>query len=303
MKKHKQEIIGEIAVFVTIVMYAFWPIGATFGAKALPQIQFLAYTTLIGSILFFFTTFLKKEFHYLKKAKNIGWLLLYTILISVLPYGVMTYAARYTSAIDISLLVQTEAVFAAIVGWVILKEHIQVSKFFGILAIVAANVLLLYKGGAQISVANLVIAVAPVSFVFANLVAKKLQSEGLGWSPLLLFRSVTGGLIILLIAAQVEGLQVPPMNLWLFIFFFGFFLFGLEKIFWQMALHRMDMSKSGALIGATPVFTFVLSYLILDEAPERYQWAALVLTMIGVLLVLRTTSKQWSKTNPSQSAH
>lgn len=303
MKKHKQEIIGEICVFVVIVIYAFWPIGVAYGAKALPQIQFLAYTSLVGSILFFFTTLFKKEFHHFKKLNNIGWLLLYTILISVLPYGVMTYAARYTNAIDISLLVQTEAIYAVIIGWIVLKEHIQFNKLLGILSIVAANVLLLYEGGAHISMANLVIAMAPLSFVCANLVAKKLLENGVGWSPLLFFRSFIGGLIILSIAAKVEGLQVPPSNLWWFLFIFGFVLFGLEKIFWQMALHRMDMSKSGVLTGATPIFSFLFVYLLFNETPQPYQWAALALTMLGVLLVLRTRSKQWGKTNPSQSVH
>ncbi len=293
MKKHREEQIGELFGFLTVLMYAFWPIGTNYLAKQMPPIQFLAYITLLGAVPVLFASIYFKQVKQLMNLRTAGWLLLYTLLIAVIPYGVITYASQFTTAIDTAFLTQTEGIFAAIMGYLIFKEHISLKKLAGIGFILSANIVLLYEG-VELNEANLAIALSPIGFVLANVIAKRLQKKGLGWAPILLFRSAVGGGILLLVASQLEVLAVPAKNLWVPILLMGFVIFGLQKICWQISLHRMDLSKATAIINTMPVVSFFLAYLILDEVPTQSQWLAFGLMVVGVLFILRLHSKQWT---------
>lgn len=292
MGKHKQERLGEWYAIITVIMYAFWPIGTNVIAKQMPPIQFLAYVTLLGAVPVLISTIYLKQVRQLFNARILGRMFLYTLLIAVIPYGVITYSSQFTTAIDTAFLTQTEGIFAAFMGWLIFKEHIKPKKLIGIGFILGANILLLYKG-VEFSAANLAIALSPIGFVFANVIAKQLQKEGVGWAPILLFRSLVGGGILLAVAAYAEALSVPPEHLWLPLVLMGLVIFGLQKIFWQLALHRLDLSKCTAIINTMPVLSFFLAFLILDEVPTLSRWVALGLMVVGILFIMQTHSKQW----------
>ncbi len=293
MVKHREEKLGEWFGLATVLMYAFWPIGANFIAKQMPPIQFLAYITLLGAVPMFFSTIYLKQFKQLFHAKTLVNLLVYTILLAVIPYVIITYATQFTSAINTGFLTQTEGVYGLILGWLIFKESIDRNKALGFGFIFLANALLIYNGGVELNWANVAIAIAPVSFVVGNVIAKKLQKERVGWAPLLFFRNFVGGLIILLMAVPAEEIALPPAHLIWPILLLGLTVFGLEKIFWQLTLHRMDLSKATAIVITAPVFTFFLAYLLLGEVPDLYQWLAFIFTVVGMVFIMRTHSKQW----------
>lgn len=293
MKKHREERLGEWYGLGTVLLYALWPIGANFAAKQMPPIQFLAYITLLGAVPVLIATLYKKQLKQLFNVKTLAVLLLYTVLLAVIPYVIITYATQYTSAIDTGFLTQTEGIFGAVLGWMVFKESIDRNKLLGFGFIFLANFLLIYNGGVDFNWANVAIAIAPVSFVLGNIIAKNLQKEKLGWAPLLLFRNGVGGLIILLIALAFEDLALPPENLLWPVLFLGLTVFGLEKIFWQLSLHRLDLSKATAIVITAPVFTFFLAYFFLGEVPDIYQWMAFIFTLIGIGFILKTHSKQW----------
>lgn len=293
MKKHKEESLGELFGLGTVFLYALWPIGANFIAKQMPPMQFLAYVTLLGAVPVLISTIHLKQFRQLLNLRILFDLLLYTLLLAVIPYVVITYATQFTSAINTGFLTQTEGVYGAILGWAIFRESVERNKVLGFTCIFLASFLLIYDGGVELNWANVAIALAPISFVLGNVIAKNLQKQNLGWAPLLFFRNAVGGLIILMMALPFEDLAFPPEHLVLPVLFLGLMVFGLEKILWQLSLHRLDLSKATAIVITAPVFTFVLAYLFLDEVPDGYQWTAFALTLVGMVFILRTHSKQW----------
>lgn len=293
MKKHQQEKFGELLIGLQVLFQAFWPVGAHYGATQMPQIQFLAYITLLSSVLFLGISLYKREFKSLWNKKILLQLSAYTLLSAVLPYGIIVYATRYSSAIETTLLTQSEVIFAALFAWIFLKEKISANKLFGISSILLANSLILYSGGLNFNWANLALFFAPLLFVLANSIAKNLQKEGLSWSLILSFRMTVGGLILLIFAHTVEGLQVPAVRLLPFLFLFTFFVFGLGKILWQMALHRLDLSKVTALGVSSPAISLLIAFLWLGEIPSNVQWLGILFVGVGTLALLKTHSKQW----------
>jgi drug/metabolite transporter (DMT)-like permease len=209
--------------------------------------------------------------------------------------GIIVYATRYSSAIETTLLLQSEVIFAALFAWGFLKEEISKNKLYGIFFSLFANILILYNGGVEFKWANLALFFAPFFFVLANSIAKNLQKEDLSWSLILSFRMTIGGILLLIFAHLLEGLEAPPTRLLPFLFCFAFFVFGVGKILWQMALHRLDLFKVTALGLGTPAVSLLLAFLWLGETPSNVQWLGILLACIGTIFLLKTRSKQWGE--------
>ncbi len=293
MKKHRQEKLGELIIGLQVFLQAFWPVGAHYGATQMPQLQFLAYITLISSILFTGISLYKHEFKHLWNLPLLGKLGAYTLLTAVFPYGIIVYATRYSSAIETTFLTQSEVIFAALFAWIFLKEHISKNKLCGIALVLMANILILYSGGLNLNWANVALFLAPLLFVLGNAIAKDLQKKGLSWSLILSFRMTIGGIILLISAQIIEGVHLPPANLVPFLLLFTIFVFGLGKMLWQMALHRLDLSKATALGVSTPAISLLIAYVWLGEVPSNIQWVGIICMCIGLGFLLKTHSKQW----------
>lgn len=295
MKKHKEEKLGELWIALSVVFQAFLPVGAHFGATQMPQIQFLAYVTLVSSFLYLPISIYKREVGNTKSIKTIFYLLAYTLLVGVIPYGIIMYATRFSSAIETTLLTQTEVIFALIFGYVYLKEKISKYKLIGAVCILVANTLLLYQNNFIWSWANTALFLAPAFFVVGNSISKKLQKEGTSWSLILVFRSLVGGLILLGIAQAIEGLTIPSSNMMIFIPIFAISVFGFGKIFWQLALHRLDLSKVTALGLSHPGISLIIAFIWLGEIPTSNQWLSIFIMFLGIFFLLKTNSRQWAE--------
>lgn len=292
--KHAEEKKGELYASIKIALEGFIPVGAYYGTQLMPQIEFLAIITLLSGFLFFVAAWYRKELKYALPKKYLGSFFAYTILVAVIPYGIIFYATKYSTAIDTALLLQTEAIFAAVLGWYVLKEKITRNRVLGLTLILCADAAILYKGRIELSVANIAIATAPVLFVFGNLIVKRLHNDGVMWAPVLLFRQLVGGIILLAISFLFEPVVFPSLKLWLFLLPFGIIGFGVSKLFWQIALQRMDVSKLTALLAITPIISAAISFAWLGEIPTVIQSFAITLTVLGVGFLLNTTSKQWT---------
>lgn len=292
MTKHAEEKKGEIYILIKFVLESFVPVAAYYGATRMPQIEFLAIVTLISSLLFVAITFYYKQFHQLFDLKKWPSFFLYTLAV-MSAWAIIFYATKYSNALDTSLLLQSEILYAALIGFFLLKEKMPLAKIIGIVCITFSNIAVLFKGQISFSLANFALFTAPFIFVLGNVLAKKLQREGTGWAPLLLFRQLAGGLLLLVFSFSFEDTVMPTANLWFFLIAFAFAGFGIGKMLWQMALHRLDVSKVTAFMGSSTIISAAIAYFWLNEVPNNYQWASIVLTIIGVGFLLQTTSKQW----------
>ncbi len=294
MIKNVEEKKGESYALVKIALEGFIPVGAYYGTQLMPQIEFLAIITLFSSILFFAATWYRHEFKGVFQKKSIKSFFAYTLFTAVIPYSIIFFATKYSTAIDSALLLQSETIYAAFICWYFLKERVTYAKAIGVALILIADLAILYKGTIRFSYANIAIAVAPIIFVFGNMIVKKLHNTGVSWAPVLLFRQFIGGIILLIISLLFEPVILPSSNIWLFLSIFGVIGFGVSKMFWQLALQRLDVSKLTALLSTTPVVSAIISFIWLGVPPTNTQYFAILLTVFGVGFLFNTTSKQWT---------
>lgn len=289
---HKKERAGEWAAIGHLVLDGFWPVGAAYGTQflGLAPIGLLGWASFFASLFFIALVWQKKCFSQLFDRRFLGGSALYTVCM-LLPYAAIFYAAKSNTAMDVSLLTQSEVIFAALIGWLFLKEKIQSYRVIGVLFVFIANIIVLYDGGVDLQSSSLILIFAPVVFVFGNTIAKRLQANGMDFRALLLFRSFLGGGALILTSLFLESSASFSREIWLFLFAFGFLAFGLPKALWQIALNKIDLSKTTAIGLSYPAFSFLFAYLLMGEIPTLYHWLGLGLSFTGIWFLMKSSSR------------
>jgi len=160
--------------------------------------------------------------------------------------------------------------------------------------VTGAVVILLPKAGTP-QIGDLIILAAvtlpPIANRFQQIARSKVNAE-----TMMFLRSLLSGSILLAAAFLFE---VAPTSgdiraSWLLLFINGFFLFGLSKIFWIEAIHRISVSKAISLAASGPLITMLYAWLLLKDAPTIWQFAGFVPIFFGVVLVTKRAGPQKS---------
>ncbi len=148
-------------------------------------------------------------------------------------------------------------------------------------------VTIVYKGGFIPNKGDVFILLAAMVAPFANKY-QKLAREEVGAEYLLLFRTAFAAPTLFLLGFAISE---PPNFLeieevfWM-LFLNGFVLFGISKIFWVEAIHRISITKATSMTALGPVYTMFWAYLILGDAIGINQILGAVLVIIGGLGLL-----------------
>ena len=69
-------------------------------------------------------------------------------------------------------------------------------------------------------------------------------------------------------------------------------IFGLSKIFWVEAIHRMSVTRALAIASLSPIFTVLFVWFIMKDAPTLVQLISLPFLIVSVWLL---TNMQFKK--------
>lgn len=103
--------------------------------------------------------------------------------------------------------------------------------------------------------------------------------------------SVTGGVMLLLFALFEEQPVAVPLEAWVSLAYLGIIGTVLAFIWFYEGVGLLGASRAAIFNNLIPVFTLVLSVLILDEEVPSYTYAGAALVLTGVTLV---NWKGWS---------
>ncbi len=287
--KSKSEQQGEIYAFLAMFLGSLFPVVLKMGVGSIQPLQLLAYSNLIAAVPFTILLFFPQK-KPLWHPKILPYLLVILAFNLVLSYGLIFLMTPYTSSINLTLLLQSELIFATLVGF-LLGDKIDFSRVFGSALILLGNFFILMRGPLTLHWPDLVIFLVPILFVIGNNVTKHALTM-VSWKTILFTRTFFGGFIVLFLAHLFEGLVMPAQKDFLLLFVLGIVLFGVSKIFWQFGLERLDVSKATAVIMMSPAFSLLFSILILKEIPDLSQMFGIVAMAFGFSFILRSVSSQ-----------
>ena len=269
---------GPLLVFLGAFCLSFGGlIVKSFEGATLWQILFwrqLFFVLLV--IIFLLLTYKKKIFVALYQSGMPGFI---GGIILGLGFSAYVFAMYNTTVANTNFIIQTQAIFLAIFGYLFLKETI--SKLTLASIILAISGIMLMVGSSlspgQLS-GNLVAFIMPSSFAVLIIVVRKYPNVDM--VPLQLY----AGLVAMLIGYLVSTKINISINDLLLAFVAGFFQVGLGFIFITIGAKKTLSAIVGILMMTEAVFGPFWAWVFLDESPQFYAFIGGTIILFAVFI-------------------
>jgi Predicted permeases len=213
-------------------------------------------------IIFLLLTYKKKIFFALYQSGIPGFI---GGIILGLGFSAYVFAMYNTTVANANFIIQTQAIFLAIFGYLFLKE--KISKLTLASIILAISGILLMVGSSlspgQLS-GNLVAFIMPSSFAVLIIIVRKYPNVDM--IPLQLFAGIVAMLIGYFVSTKIS---ISTHDLFL-AFIAGFFQVGLGFIFITIGAKKTLSAIVGILMMTEAVFGPFWAWLFLEESPEFF---------------------------------
>jgi len=241
-----------------------------------------------------------------------GWLGAAIAIGGVIGTATLMFGLQLSSAASASLLLNLEAVFTALLAWLVFREHASRRVVTGMLAIVAGGLLLAWPTDPATSATSA--ATAALTGTGAALLAPSAwAAASAAWlGPLLValaclcwaidnnltrkvaaadavFIAGSRGLVAGLVssgAALALGAAWPTTGPALAAMLVGLLGYGVSLVLFVLALRGLGTARASAYFATAPFIGVALSLLLLGEATTWLFWLAGLLMAVGVWLHL-----------------
>jgi drug/metabolite transporter (DMT)-like permease len=209
--------------------------------------------------------------------------------------GLLTAQATTTGWI-----IATTPIFMALLGLVILREHLVwyqtagiVLAAFGVLLVVTKGDLSSLVSGKFGTPGDFLILISTLNWaIFSALSRSGLKRHP---STLMMFYVMSFGWfftsILFFAGSGIAEVRSIPWDGWVAITFLGIFCSGIAYIFWYDALKVLPVAQTGAFLYLEPIITVIVAAFVLREA-------ILLATLIGGITILVGV---WLVNRPGQS--
>jgi drug/metabolite transporter (DMT)-like permease len=162
------------------------------------------------------------------------------------------------------------------------KDKMNFIHSIGALIMGIGAIIILFPDNLSFNKGDILILLAAAIAPIANLYSKRARNF-CSSETILGFRTLIALPIVSLLAWLVEP-QISLENskeALPYVILIGLLIFGLSKILWMEALHRISITKISAMIALIPPMTLFFAYIYLNEVPEIHQIVGIIPVLIG----------------------
>ena len=278
---------GELLMVGLSVLESWFPILSIISLSYIGALHTYAFSLLV-SLFFFLAIMLKKKlFIELKNRDAYKDLLLTSFWITTL-FALVFIGMQYTTAGNMSVIIFLQLFFSYLYFNILGKEKMDFIHGIGAFIMGVGAIIILFPDDLNFNKGDLIILLAAAIAPITNLYSKKARlfcsSETvLGVRTLIALPVIS--LLAWLIEPQIDFLDLQKALP--YILLIGLLVFGLSKILWMEALHRISITKISAMIALVPPMTLLFAYLYLDEVPEFRQMLGIIPVLIGGYLLTK----------------
>ena len=196
----------------------------------------------------------------------------------------LMFALAAASASAVSLLLNLEGVFTALLAWFVFRENFDRRLVLGMCLIVCGGALLSWpSGGLSTSLPALAVAGACLCWGLDNNLTRKISA---GDSvQIAAIKGLAAGGVNLCVSAAL-GAARPGLESILAAAAVGLLGYGVSLALFVVALRHLGTARTGAYFATGPFIGAAASFALLGEAPDGLFWVASVLMAAGVALHL-----------------
>ena len=233
---------------------------------------------------------------------DLPWLAGAILAGGVMGPALLMYGLTRSDGATASLLLNLEAVFTAVIAWVVFRENVDRRIFAGMAAIIAGGVVLSWDempraGGLA---GPLLIAAACLAWAIDNNLTRRV-SGGDAVTIAGLKGLVAGSVNLTL--ALLQGASLPAPSLLAAAGVLGLFGYGISLVLFVVALRHLGTARTGAYFSVAPFFGAALALLVLRESPSVAFWIAAGLMAAGVWLHLTERHQHSHVHEPMEHTH
>ncbi len=292
---------GEIIILVGALIWSFFPIITKLTYSNIHPFLSLSISTFFATIFFAVIISFRGKWQDLKNKSARFDILMATFIVGILFYGLIFWGISLTKAGNAAIIMLMEIFFSYLFFNVWKKESFRKEYLIGIILMAIGALIVLFPKDFAFRTGDIIILFAtmipPLGNYFQRRARKKVCTE-----CLLFVRSFITAIFMILIS--LSFFQLPSINdiqsSLIFLVINGIFIFGLAKIAWVEAIHRISVTKCLALNSISPFFTLIFAYYILTELPTLWQIVGLIPMIIGIYFLTFKKSFSFSRKNSTQ---
>jgi drug/metabolite transporter (DMT)-like permease len=232
---------------------------------------------------------------------EIPWLMGAIVAGGIAGPALLMLGLSTTPAASSSLLLNLEGVLTAIIAWVVLRENVDLQVFLGMVAIVAAGVILSWQPGSRgMAAGSLLIVGACLCWAVDNNLTRRVSSNDA--MVIACLKGLTAGPINLGIAFAA-GAHLPSIPTIAAAMFTGFAGYGVSLVLFIVALRHLGAARTSAYFSAAPLFGVLLSLAIWPVMPAASFWISAMLMALGIWLHVRERHEHEHTHEPLTHAH
>ena len=281
---------GELYMLALALIESWFPILSVVAIKQVGPLHTYAFSLLVSLGFFLVVMQRKNLFVELHNPKAYRDLLLTSFWITTL-FVFVFLGMQFTSAGNMSVIIFMQVLFSYLYFNLFGSEKMDRVHTIGAIMMTVGAVLIMIPDTLELNKGDLLImigaAIAPIANYYSKRTRKHCSSE-----TILGFRTFAALPVIGLFAWIVEPkvsyhdiLEALP-----YVGLIGILVFGLSKIFWMEALHRIDITKLSAMLAIIPMLTLFFAYLYLGEVPQLRQLLGVFPVLLGGYLLTRKVS-------------
>jgi drug/metabolite transporter (DMT)-like permease len=286
-------------IYMLMVLATFFWAGAFIAGKlSVPYIPPFTLTFLrffFATIILFFV--LKKQGNEFKLKKEHYPIFLFTGIIGMFGYHVLFFLAlKYTTAINSSIIGATNPIITTILSIIFLKDKLTKKQIAGIILsftgvfLTITNADMAAIRSFTFNQGDLIMIVAVIMWAAYSVFSKKVTGK---FSPMILtyysFLFCTIFIIPFVIYERPwTFLGNVPYYSYIAVIYMSIFASVMGYLIQQMAIKQIGPSKTSIFINLVPMFSILLSVLILNEALQPIKLLTALLIVAGVYICQRT---------------
>jgi drug/metabolite transporter (DMT)-like permease len=278
---------GELLMIGLSILESWFPILSIVAILHIGALHTYAFSLFV-SLFFFLILMVKKNlFIELKNRDAYKDLLLTSFWITTL-FALVFIGMQFTTAGNMSVIIFTQLFFSYLYFNVFGKEKINFIHSVGAFIMGIGAIIILIPDDLTFNKGDLIIFVAAVIAPVANLYSKRARKH-CSSENILGFRTIVALPVISLLAWIIEPeiTQESLEKALPYVLLIGLVVFGISKILWMEALHRISITKISAMIAFVPPMTLFFAFLYLDEVPELRQMLGIIPVLIGGYLLTK----------------
>ncbi len=285
-----QEREGELYMIGVSLFESWFPILSIISLSSIGALYTYALSLFISLFFFAFIILKKSLLHELRNVSAYRPLLLTSFWITTL-FVLIFIGIRYTTAGNMSVIIFLQLFFSYLYFNVFGKQKMDGIHTLGAFIMGVGAIIVLFPEQLVFNKGDLIIliaaAIAPIANLYSQRARKFCSSE-----TVLGVRTLIALPVISLMAYAFEpNLTMENLQTALpYVLFIGLFIFGLSKIFWMEALHRISITKVSAMIALVPLLTLIFAYFYLGEVPEPRKLIGILPILLGGYLLTKPIS-------------